>query len=463
MSASIKSAREENNFLARGNRRRYAFGCALWNLRSVLVFLLVLALSSVSLASTASNPASEPFGYFDFPTCVRYAFVHSESLLANKLDIQISSIDLKDAHSELLPTFQLVTRYYFVRTDDANNPNPGRFNVQFQMTNWNPYEALIKIKTQSIFVDIAKLAHFDKISDNVAQIAKLFYGINTLQSNLRAQKQILAIHNNKLNFGKSKHEQGNLDSFTLQSWTNSLKAQQLKIRSIERDLDQKTSLLKNLMGYHPDYHLPLDTRDAANQILNGFNGRWVTFADIQGRNLKLKMAAKKEQAQSVLVTGAYLQLVPKPLFVFTDNKNTPNTTSGVNMAVGLDYQLWDGFKRVRDISRQKFKAQKLEIDRRQLSEKLYGDFKKIRGEIDSTGEQSSLSREQAKLADLAEEKAAILFRSGTIDYGEYSDQRIKTIEAHLNVATDLQNRVFELIDLATMAGGLNKYNAAIRY
>ena len=436
---------------------------ALWKFTGVVVFLLLFAFTSAAPANTVSNPGSEPFGYFDFPTCVRYAFVHSESLLANKLDIQVSAIDLKDAHSELLPTFQLVTRYYFVRTDDANNPNPGRFNVQFQMTSWNPYEALIKIKTQSIFVDIAKLAHFDKISDNVAQIAKLFYGINTLQSNIRGQKQILAIHTNKINFGKSRHEQGNLDSFTLQSWTNSLKAQQLKIRSLQRDVDQKTSMLKNLMGYHPDYHLPLDTRDAANQILNGFNGRWLTFADIQGRNLKLKMAAKKEQAQSVMVTGAYLQLVPKPLFVFTDNKNTPNVTSGVNIAVGLDYQLWDGFKRVRDISRQKFKAQKLEIDRRQLSEKLYGDFKRIRGEIDSTGEQTSLSREQAKLADLAEEKAAILFRSGTIDYGEYSDQRIKTIEAHLNVATDLQNRVFELIDLATMAGGLNKYNAAIRY
>ena len=429
----------------------------------ILVTLLFLVfLSSNSLANTGSQ-SNDPFGYFDFPTCVRYAFVHSESLLSNKLDIQVASIDLKDAHSELMPTFQLVTRYYFIRTDDANNPNPSKFNVQFQMTNWNPYEALIKIRAKSIFVDLAKLAHFDKISENVAQMAKLFYSVNTLQSTIRGQKQILAIHNNKVNFGKSKFDQGNTDSFTLQSWTNSLKAQQLKVKSLERELDQKISLLKSLMGYHPDYHLPLDTRDAANQILNGFNGRWMTFADIQGRNIKLKMAAKKEQAQSVMVTGAYLQLVPKPLFVFTDNKNTPNTTSGVNMALGLDYILWDGFKRVRDISRQKFKAQQLEIDRKQLSEKLYSDFKKIRGEIESTGEQSSLSREQAKLADLAEEKAAILYKSGTMDYGEYSDQRIKTVEAHLNVANDLQNRVFELIDLATMAGGLNKYNAAIRY
>lgn len=463
MSALAGSASCLNFSSAWGFIKRLNSSCVSVSARILIACILVLGSSSNVFANTVSPSGQEPFGYFDFPTCIRYAFVHSESLVSNKLDIQVASLDLKDAHSELMPTFQLITRYYFIRTDDANNPNPSRFNVQFAMTNWNPYEALIKIRAKSIFVDLAKLAHFDKISENVAQMAKLFYGINTLQATLRGQKQILAIHNNKLNFGKSKFDQGNLDSVTLQSWTNSVKAQQLKVKSLERELEQKTTILKSFMGYHPDYYLPLDTRDAANQILDGFNGRWITFADVQGRNIKLRMAAKKEQAQSVMVTGAYLQLVPKPLFVFTDNKNTPNTTSGVNMALGLDYIIWDGFKRVRDISRQKFKAQQLEIDRKQLSEKLYSEFKRIRGEIDSSGEQSSLSREQAKLADLAEEKAAIMYKSGNIDYGEYSDQRVKTVEAHLNAAQDLQARVNELIDLATMAGGLNKYNAAIRY
>ncbi|MGD9819522.1 MAG: TolC family protein, partial [Desulfomonilaceae bacterium] len=301
MSALFKSAKDYDFSYAWGFLQLKAL---LRVVGFIPLVLFVVVFSSVRVnANTASPSGGEPFGYFDFPTCVRYAFVHSESLVSNKLDIQVASVDLKDAQAELLPTFQLITRYYFIRTDDVNNPNPSKFNVQFAMTNWNPYEALIKIRARSIFVDIAKLAHFDKISDNVANMAKLFYAINNLQSNIKGQKQILAIYNNKVNFGKSKFEQGNLDSFTLQSWTNSLRAQQLKIKSLERELEQKLSMLKTLMGYHPDYYLPLDTRDAANQILNGFNGKWLTFADIQGRNIKLKMAAKKEQAQSVMVTG----------------------------------------------------------------------------------------------------------------------------------------------------------------
>jgi hypothetical protein len=99
------------------------------------------------------------------------------------------------------------------------------------------------------------------------------------------------------------------------------------------------------------------TRDAANQIL-GFNGL-VTFAEIQGGNMPLKILAKKEQLQSNMTTGAYLALIPKPVFVLEDVQNQVDRTSGFNLALGLDYTVWDGFKRVRDIKRQKLKAEQL--------------------------------------------------------------------------------------------------------
>jgi outer membrane protein TolC len=155
--------------------------------------------------------------------------------------------------------------------------------------------------------------------------------------------------------------------------------------------------------------------------------------------------------------------VPQPQFVFQQDTNTPNATSGLNMGVGVDYKLWDGFKRVRDIRRQKLMAQKYNLDREKLSQQLYMKFKKIKSGLGLSNEKEGLSREQAKLADLAEEKALSNYRSGLIDYNNYVDQRIKKTEAHLEVAQSVQSRVNDLIDLATISGGLNKHNAAIRY
>jgi outer membrane protein TolC len=424
-----------------------------------LSFFTILGASGVS-AQTQIKP--ESYGYFDFPTCVRYALVHSDALTQNRIDIQLKSIDLKDAHSEILPTVQLVTRYYLVRTDDVYSSG-NKWQIQFNMINWNPYLALLKIKSQGIMVDIAKISHFDKISDTTANIARIFYSIHCLEKSIRGSKQILALVQDKLNFAKSKNDQGKIDPLEFQTMRNDYRAQQIKVKSLENDLQEKTGELKALIGYHPDYFLPLDTRDATNQILNGFKPNWITFADIQGGNLRLKIAAKKEQMQSNAVTGAYVALAPQPALVFQENSNTPNAASGLNLALGLDYFLWDGFRRVRDVKRQKLLAQKYNLDREQLSQQLYMKFKKLRSGMGLSGERESLSREKAKLADLAEEKAFTNYKSGRIEYNDYMDQRIKKTQAHLDAAESLQPRVNDLIELATISGGLNKYNAAIRY
>jgi len=331
------------------------------------------------------------------------------------------------------------------------------------MLNWNPYLALLKIKSKSIIVDIAKLTHFDKISDTTANIARIFYGIHTGEKAIRGSKQILALVQDKLNFGRSKNDQGKIDPLELQGLQNEYRSQQIKVKSLENDLQEKVSQLKALIGYHPDYYLPLDTRDAASQILSGFQPNRISFIDIQGGNLQLKISAKKEQVQSNALTGAYVALAPQPQLVFQQNTNTPNTASGLNLALGVDYYLWDGFKRVRDIKRQKLLAQKYNLDREQLSRQLYIKFKSLKSGMGLSSEKESLSREQAKLADLAEEKALSNYKSGLIDYNQYVEQRIKKSQAHLEASESLQSRVNDLIELATISGGLNKYNAAIRY
>ena len=433
--------------------------------RCFLLFAILVSPMVLSVSDTRAGVSIKPesYGYFDFPTCVRYALIHSDALTKNRIDIQLASVDLKDAHSEVLPTLQVATTYYFAQTVNIYNPTATPWSVQFQMINWNPYLALLKIKTKSIMVDIAKTSHLDKISDTTANIAKIFYGIHALEKSIRGSKQIMALSQDKLNFGRSKNDQGKIDPLELQGLQNNFRSQQISVKSLENELQEKVSQLKAMIGYHPDYHLPLDTRDASNQILNGFQPKRITFADVQGGNLQLKVSAKKEQMQSSVVAGAYVALVPQPQLVFSQDANVPNAASGLNLGIGLNYMLWDGFRRVRDIKRQKLLAQKYNLDREELSQQLYLRFKKLKSGMSLSSERESLSREQAKLADLAEEKALSSYKSGQIDYNQYTDHRIKKTQAHLDAATSLQPRVNDLIDLATITGGLNKYNAAIRY
>jgi outer membrane protein len=426
----------------------------------VLLVACVFLSPQVLQASSEAKVKPESYGYFDFPTCVRYALVHSQDFLKSRIDIQMASADVKDAHAEILPTLQIVTRYYIAT---ASNQLSTPLNVQLFITNWDPYLALLKIKSSGIIVDIGTITHYDKISDNISQMAKIFYRIHVLEKTIRARKQIMALNKDKVSFGESRHEQGTVDPLEVRLWKNNLKGEQVKLKSLQTELEDKVGQLKMIMGYHPDYHLPLDTRDAANQILAGFNGQLVTFAEIQGSNMPLKILAKKEQLQSNMTTGAYLALIPKPVFILEDVQNQVDRTSGFNLALGLDYTVWDGFKRVREIKKQKMKAEQLKIDRDKFSQRLYNQFKHLRAELDLSGEREGFYREQARLSELTEEKAFLQYKAGEIPYEQYVERRVDKVQTYVDALSSLEGRVTSLIDLATIAGGLNKYNAGIRY
>ena len=177
----------------------------------------------------------------------------------------------------------------------------------------------------------------------------------------------------------------------------------------------------------------------------------------------MKIAAKKEQVQSNKIMEAYVALLPRPQIVFEDVQNQVDRTSGFNLALGLDYTLWDGFRRVRDIKRQKMEFRKLNLSRHLQAKDLYGKFKDLRMEVGLSWEREVDAREKAKLAELREEKAFLEYGAGRLPHDVYLDRRIDTVQAQVDAIYACRSRVNALIDLATIAGGLNKYNAAIRY
>jgi hypothetical protein len=447
---------------------------------------VILSLGTHVYAGPPGGEARESYGYFDFPTCVRFALVHSPNLLKSRIDIQVKSADLKDAHAQLLPTIQLTTKYYFVR---AGNKKHSPFSVEMTVSEWDPYLALLKIKSQKILVDMAKIAHMDKISEAMAEMARIFYRVHVIDRTMQARKQLTAFRSEKVEYMKSRLKQGVADEVEVRVLETALKAEDLKIKDLQRERLERISDLKKLMGYYPDQELPLDTRDAANQVLAGFNGQFLTFGEVQGVSRVLRSLAKQEQLQSNTVTGAYLSLVPKPLMVVEGLSNQPDRTSGVNIALGMTYTVWDGFQRVRDIRRQKMKAEQAKIDREVRSTDIYNRFKHFMGLLDMCSAKDSFVREKIAVSELNEEKAFVLYKQGTTSgesftrspgrlpgnsqardqalpkdlYGNYLDRRVETTEAQLESIANVQDRVSTLIDLASLAGGLERYNARIRY
>lgn len=64
---------------------------------------------------------------------------------------------------------------------------------------------------------------------------------------------------------------------------------------------------------------------------------------------------------------------------------------------------------------------------------------------------------------MTEEKAFLQYKAGEVPYEQYVEKRLEKAQAHVDSLNSLEGRVTSLIDLATIAGGLNKYNVGIRY
>jgi outer membrane protein TolC len=301
------------------------------------------------------------------------------------------------------------------------------------------------------------------MAEAVGEMAKAFYKIDVLKKQIRLRKQMVALRQNKVAYGKSRLEQGGVDEIQVKLWTNSARATQISLKTLEADLQTETLRLKALMGYHPDYYLPLDTRNAVDQVLGGFNGRMITFSDIQAGSFHLRIAAKKEQLQSLKTEGTYAAILPRPVLLFQSASGLANVASGLYLAIGFNHTLWDGFRRIRDIKRQKMEMRSLNLERHELSKDLYNKYRQIMALLDIAGERESFEQEQDKLVEQNEERAASRYKSGIVPFEDYMDARIEKADADINAIRAYNDRVGALIDLATLAGGLNRYNARLRF
>ena len=190
----------------------------------------------------------------------------------------------------------------------------------------------------------------------------------------------------------------------------------------------------------------------------------------------MRILAKREQLESNLVSATYVAILPQPMIIFQNISNEVDRSSGLNFLFGFKYNLWDGFKGVRRIKRQKMEARQAKIERKEKSRELYEAYKKLRTTLDMTDKQEALVRDQKRIAAATAKQMQELERMfptiPALRPGESPDSlpRTRVFNSELNVLESKvksveawRSRARALVELATLAGGLNKYNARIRH
>ena len=135
--------------------------------------------------------------------------------------------------------------------------------------------------------------------------------------------------------------------------------QQLQLSRGEQEgiaLAEKRALsnLRNLLGWPSNQDITPAFSDSRRQVLGSFNPATVTLEQAKTRSYELKGFEIYKQLQQYNISLAIAKSFPT--FIFTTQTPDPlsvSTSYGLYVGLGLEVPVWDGFTRIRNVSRQK--------------------------------------------------------------------------------------------------------------
>ena len=182
--------------------------------------------------------------------------------------------------------------------------------------------------------------------------------------------------------------------------------------------------------------MEFDLRDAHRQVLGKFDPAAATLEQAKAKSFELKALELKKELQGFNITVAKAKAFPSLLFtVQTPDPLSVTSARGLYVGLGLEVPVWDGFKRIRNISRQKSILKQVGADKDMKDLDLTDKWNGLQENIGSAAASLKIAQSQEELARLKERQAEIRYNSGTDQLPGWLEGRKATLEAQKGFAS----------------------------
>jgi outer membrane protein TolC len=436
------------------------------SLRAVLALgLLVLIWGGLdpctpaSAASSALDAKVVPTGKLDFEACVRLALQQSPYLTKSSLEIDIRRLDESDSRYAMVPPVTFRSIYYVNHANQVNQLgesfNAKPYSLSFSTDSYNPVGSYFTLQAQKMATRIAVFAHLEIISHGLERLGKMFLSLAAMQRLAVYQGDLLGLCRENLTYAENLQSIGTGTSLGVRVAT-----QELELAKNEQErltLSQKRSLtnLKTFLGLKPEQSVDLDLRDARRQVLGSFDPAAATLEQTKNRSYELKALRLKEKMQGYNILLAKAKIFPS--LVFTTQTPDPlsgNPNRGLYVGLGLEVPIWDGFKRIRNVSRQKAVLKQFNVEKDLKENDLTDKWNGLQQDLQSAAGALKLARSQEELARLKERQSEIRYHSGTQPLPAWLEGRKANLEAQKNVTAKRLEYAQIILELRQFSGDL---------
>ena len=422
----------------------------------LLVFVLALLGGNLSgVAADTHRPGVSTEGLLNFDRLVQIALSQSPYLTKSALEIEIRRMDETDSRFGMIPPVTFRSYYYVNQPRDVGGLSTRPYSLSFNMEPYNPLGSYLTLQAQKLASQMAILAHLKVISEGLKNLGKLFLDLGTLKRLAAYQTDLVSLARESLTYAENRQSIGTGTSLEVR-----LAAQELELARSEQERlrhTEKRTLgqLRSFLGLKAETNLNLDLRDAGRQVLGSFDPAAATLAQTKDRSYDLKLLELKKDLQGYNVALAKSKIFPSLLFTTqTPDPLSLNSSHGLYVGFGLEVPVWDGFSRIRNVSRQKAVLKQFGAEKDLKAMDLSDQWEAEQGELQEAAASWKMARSQEELARLKERQAEIRYQSGGVQLPAYLEGRKGILDAQKSVAVKAMGYHAAVLKLRLISGDL---------
>lgn len=405
------------------------------------IITLLLALSVAQLHGPKTSQASrgdlstapeQTAGTMTFQRAIGVLLQSSPAVRDSRLEIKLQRLEESDSRMSFIPGITLRTRY-FPQQPSESTTDP--YSIEFGVDAYNPVETYFNLQARKVVTQIAILAHLQVMNDSIQRLGLGYLELEKMDRVREYSREWVDLADQSVAYFRARMATGGATPIELKVAEQELEVGRAELEKAEISRATILDGMKALMGLGTDQVPDLDLRNVRDQVINGFDPATATLERARAQSIDLKIQHLKVELQKKHVTVSYARFAPNLLLgLSTTDPLGTQTDRGLFFSFGFELPIWDGLKRLHNITRQKTVLAKYNSEEAVKETDLETKWKAAEGKLRESAVQLKLARSQGELAALKARQVEIAYLAGREPIAVFLSEQRRQIDSKRNIA-----------------------------
>jgi outer membrane protein TolC len=444
--------------------RRILFGYAPWIAATqacLIIAMLVMVGGVMCWCQTAHGadqfPAAQippPGTPLTFEEAVKIAITQSPAFTKSSVEIEVGRLDETDSRYALVPPLTFRT-YYYVNRPTGVNSSSKPYSLNFSTDPYNPLGAYFTLQARKLATQVAILAHLGTISGGLSGVGSCYLQLDSLHKQAGIQKDLIKLAQENLTYAENRVAIGTGTSLDVKVAQQQVQLARGELEGIALAEKGTLASLRFLLGWPANQDITPAFYDSRRQVLGSFNPATVTLEQAKTRSYELKTFEIYKQLQQYNIRLAVAKSLPTIIYTAqTPDPLSQSSSYGLYVGFGLEIPVWDGFTRIRNVSRQKAILKQIGAKQGEKEYKLQDKWFEVLGRMNEFSVALKKAQSTEELARLKAQRQEVRYHSGEVPLSEFLESRMEVLNAQRATLKFSANYDQEVLKLRELSGDL---------